>query len=929
MAKKTVFELPYIDGEYTKSGQFDVFFTKNGDMSVIIEVTNPVMQYSGNPDAYDAFHSLYSNIFKILGEDYIIQKQDVLAKRKYNGGEADAFLQQKYNEHFEGRVYVDVRPYLIITKIAPKRFFTYDKAVSKQFEQNILKIYDVLKAANAKPRVLDKAESEDYIRRTLTMNFSDDVIVYNNMKTTPTEIDLGDKVIRNITLVDIDNIELPNSIGSYVELSSPEPVRGFPTDLFSFLLKVPNFETILYNQVITLPNQHKELLKLDQKRKRHTGIPDAANNICVDDIDDLLTDVAKDSQVVVRAHYNIIVSTTKEHIDRATNYITSSLFQYGITPSKNAHNQLELFRCALAGNGGELKAYDWYLTTSDAAVCFLFKDALPVDEPTDFKIRFTDRQGIPIAIDPSKQGRLINLNKFVLGPSGSGKSFFMNAIIEQYMLYDMDVVIVDVGHSYSGLCDYFKGRYITYSEKNPLTMNPFAIKKNEYNIEKKDFLVTLIGVVWKEADGVVTGVERDLISIVINDYYDGFFNGYTGLSRKSKERLKNDVKIKIDDSSINKKVDRYFYGLQPNFFNENATRFDESPYSSLAKDCYNAIRKNLYSIFYKAEFEKAYDAEYRINDEIKRKEFNENRVRSLSFDSFYKYAMFKIPLILEEENSLVKGNVISFNYVEFRFRLSKFCSGEEFGDTLNKSVDNSLFDERFIVFEIDSIKENKILFPIVTLIIMDVFIQKMRHRKDVRKALIIEEAWKAIASPLMAGYILYLYKTVRKFGGEAIVVTQELSDIIGNTIVKDSIINNSDTICLLDQTKFKDNYLEIANLLSISEVERRKIFTINQLENKEGRAKFSEVYIRRGNIGDVFGVEVSIYQYLTYTTEMFEKASVKIYDSFYPEIEEALSAYVSHLKLSGLELPQFVKLINKKGEPYLLEEHTEKLLELV
>src|SRR5690606_16645562 len=187
----------------------------------------------------------------------------------------------------------------------------------------------------------------------------------------------------------------------------------------------------------------------------------------------------------------------------------------------------------------------------------------------------------------------------------------------------------------------------------------------------------------------------------------------------------------------------------------------------------------------------------------------------LSFNSFYEFALLKIPIIKEKEH-------IPFDIDEFRFVLKKFYKGGEFDTILNEDADNSLFDERLIVFEIDNIKENKILFPIVTLIIMDVFLQKMRWRQGQRKALIIEEAWKAIASPMMAGYILYLYKTVRKFLGEAIVVTQELGDIIGNTIVKDSIVNNSDTICLLDQTKFKDNYDQIANLLSINEVERKK-----------------------------------------------------------------------------------------------------------
>jgi hypothetical protein len=230
---------------------------------------------------------------------------------------------------------------------------------------------------------------------------------------------------------------------------------------------------------------------------------------------------------------------------------------------------------------------------------------------------------------------------------------------------------------------------------------------------------------------------------------------------------------------------------------------------------------------------------------------------------------------------------------------------------LNQGVDQSLFDEPFIVFEIDNIKESK-LFPIVTLIIMDVFLQKMRHRSDRRKALICEEAWKAIASPIMANYLLYLYKTVRKFWGEAIVVTQELADILGNPIVKDSIIGNSGTICLLEQSNFKDNYDEIAKLLSISDTERRKIFTVNQLDNKAGRGKFKEVYIRRGMTGEVYGVEVSLHQYLCYTTEKPEKNAVEFYVSRYGSYPDGLDAFVLDFEKSGLPLSQFIAQVNRR-----------------
>jgi len=148
------------------------------------------------------------------------------------------------------------------------------------------------------------------------------------------------------------------------------------------------------------------------------------------------------------------------------------------------------------------------------------------------------------------------------------------------------------------------------------------------------------------------------------------------------------------------------------------------------------------------------------------------------------------------------------------------------------------------------------------------------------------------------------------------VVTQELGDIIGNAVVKDSILNNSDTVCLLDQTKFKDNYNEIAALLSINETERKKIFTINQLDNTEGRSRFKEVYIRRGSVGEIYGVEVSIEQYLTYTTEKPEKSAVEVYVEYFGSYPKALDLFVADIAESGLSLSQFVSHINQHNQPF-------------
>jgi conjugation system TraG family ATPase len=804
MRGKQEFKIPYAG--IAKEENLDILYNLNGDFSVVVEMRNPVAQFGANSGAYDDYHNLLISLVKLLGDGYILQKQDIFSKAIYPLKKSGEYLQEKYNAHFAGRSFVKITTYLVITRQAKRgAFYVYDQKVLRDFRQVIGKVMDVLISSKTSPVILNEAKINRLVMQTLTMNFSDEVISLQNLAPNDIELKMGDRAIRNICLVNTDNIDLPTEVGTHMEWNEKDTLKGFPVDFLSFLLRVPGSGDILYNQVIEIPSQSMTLKKLELKKKRHSGIPDPANMICVEDIDQLLTDVARDNQLLVNCHFNIVVSASADNIQKAANYIESSLFGLGIVASKNAYNQLELYRSALPGNAAELKKYDWFLTTCDASLCFFFKESLPQDDPSDFLVRFTDRQGIPIGMDPAdlpmRTGRINNRNKFVLGPSGSGKSFFMNALNEQYMLYNMDMVIVDTGNSYSGLCSYYKGKYITYTDKKPITMNPFAIKASEYNIEKKDFLCTLICLLWKGAEGTVTPVERDVISYTISGYY-----------------------------------------LETH--------------------------------------------------------------QTLNFNSFYEFALKKIPQIKAEEK-------IVFDDDEFRYVLKKFYAGGEFESILNEQADESLFGEPFIVFEIDSIKEHKILFPIVTLIIMDVFIQKMRYRQDRRKTLIVEEAWKAIASPLMAGYLLYLYKTVRKFWGEAIVVTQELGDIIGNAVVKDSIINNSDTICLLDQTKFKDNYNEIAALLSINEVERKKIFTINQLDNQEDRGRFKEVYIRRGAVGEVYGVEVSLEQYLTYTTEKPEKSAVESYTNRYGSYAAGLDAFVADFKQSGLSLPAFIKRVNQ------------------
>ncbi|MGO3194753.1 MAG: TraG family conjugative transposon ATPase [Sphingobacterium sp.] len=817
--QRTVFNLPYAG--IGNSGKLDILYGSAGELSAVCRITNPVAQYSASEQSYSKFQNVLVNLAKILGEGYILQKQDIFIRQCYAPPlePQQEYLQQKYQEHFNARPYTNIETYLTITKTVKKGlFYTYDEKAWHDFNRDMDKVFDLLKGAGMDPQILREQQINHLVKRILSMDFANAHIALDNIRARDQELQMGDKVIRCLSLVNTDTIDLPEFTSPWSNNALSGEVTDFPLDNMFFLSQLPAYQTVIYNQLIEIPSQRATIGKLQLKRKRHSGVPDAANLTCVEDIDRLLVDVARENQLIVSAHFSIIMCAKIEQIDRISNFVEAALFERGIIPSRNAYNQLELLRCALPGNGPELKRYDWFLTTAPAALCFFYKESLAKDEQSDFLVRFTDRQGIPVAIDPvdlpMRTNRINNRNKFVLGPSGSGKSFFMNALVQQYLQYNMDVVIVDTGHSYSGLCAYFGGRYITYSEKSPITMNPFAISEQEYSLEKKDYLVTLVALLWKGVQGTINNVDRDVVSQVISQYYDVHF-----LAARHKSE----------------------------------------------------------------------------------------QIAPLSFNTFYEFALEKIPQIMSTER-------IPFDIDEFRFVLKKFYRGGEYESILNENTDASLFEERFIVFEIDSIKNHAILFPIVTLVIMDVFISKAQLRKAHRKALILEEAWKALASPLMAEQILYLYKTVRKFWGEAIVVTQELHDIIDNPVVKGAILSNSDTVCLLDQSKFIDNYSEVARLLSISPSEQKKIFTIGNLDNKHDRGRFKEVYIRRGAIGEVYGVEVSISQYFAFTTEKPEKRAVERYARRYGNYQQALEAITADLSASGLSLEDFVHKVNSEAE---------------
>ena len=864
--RKHIFQNIYFSVEDTDG--VGVLYTKTGEYSAVLKIENPVQKYSADIDSYYDFTHLFSALAQTLGEGYALHKQDIFVRKQFaNEPEHNQeFLSASYFRYFNGRPYTDSLCYLTITQEAKKsRLFSYDSKKWRDFLVKIYKVRDLLRDSGVQVKFLNKAEASEYVDRYFAMNFKDRTVSMTNVKADDETVSMGDKRCKVYSLVDVDCAALPSLIRPYtnIEVNNTE----MPVDLVSVVDNIPNAETVVYNQIIFLPSQKRELALLDKKKNRHASVPNPSNQMAVEDIKQVQDVIARESKLLVYTHFNMVVGVPADtDLQKCTNHLENAFGRMGIHISKRAYNQLELFVSSFPGNCYSLnEEYDRFLTLSDAAVCLMYKERVQHSEETPIKIYYTDRQGVPVAIDiTGKEGKnklTDNSNFFCLGPSGSGKSFHMNSVVRQLHEQGTDVVMVDTGNSYEGLCEYFGGKYISYTEERPITMNPFRINREEMNVEKTGFLKNLVLLIWKGTQGTVTKTEDRLIEHVITEYYDAYFNGFEGFTPQQREDLRKS--LVIDDRNSSEKR-------------------------------------------HESERERAVRIEGIIDEiEGRRKEL---KVEELSFNSFYEYSVQRIPDICEE------NRITGIDLSTYRYMMKDFYLGGNHEKTLNENMDSSLFDETFVVFEIDSIKDDPLLFPLVTLIIMDVFLQKMRIKKN-RKVLVIEEAWKAIASPLMAEYIKFMYKTARKFWASVGVVTQEIQDIIGSEIVKEAIINNSDVVMLLDQSKFKERFDTIKTILGLTDVDCKKIFTINRLENKEGRSFFREVFIRRGTTSGVYGVEEPRECYMTYTTERAEKEALKLYKrELQCSHQEAIEAYCRDWNTSGIgkALP-FAQKVNEAG----------------
>lgn len=789
--------------------EHDCIISKDADITVAFKVDLPEL-FTVTSAEYGAIHSSWVKAIKVLPDYSIVHKADWFVKERYKP-ETDrgdiSFLSRSFERHFNERPFLNHTCFLFLTKTTKQRMqmqsnfsslcrgFILPKEVNRetavkfleavgQFERIVNDSGFITLTRLTSDEITGTQNSAGLIEKYFSLSPSDTTCL-QDMELGAQGLRIGDKHVCLHTVSDVE--DLPGKVGT------DRRFEKLSTDRSDCLLSFASPVGLLlscdhvYNQFIFLDDSAENLRKFEKSASNMQSLSrySRGNQINKEWIDRYLNEAHSFGLTSVRAHFNVMAwSDDSEELKHIRNDVGSQLALMECKPRHNTVDAPTLYWAGIPGNAADFPSEESFYTFIEPALCFFTEETNYRSSPSPFGIKMVDRiSGKPIHLDisdlPMKKGIITNRNKFVLGPSGSGKSFFMNHMVRQYYEQGAHVLLVDTGNSYQGLCTLINrkskgedGVYFTYTEDNPISFNPFYTDDYQFDVEKKDSIKTLLLTLWKSEDDRTSKTESGELGSAVNDYIG---------------------QIQADKS------------IMP---------------------CFNTF--------------------YEFMRDVYRQKMEQREIKVSKED---------------------------FNIDNLLTTLKQYYRGGRFDFLLNSDKNIDLLSKRFIVFEIDAIKENKELFPVVTIIIMEAFINKMRRLKGVRKQLIIEEAWKAIASANMAEYLKYMYKTVRKYFGEAIVVTQEVDDIISSPVVKESIINNSDCKILLDQRKYMNKFDSIQALLGLTDKEKAQILSINM--NNHPSRRYKEVWIGLGGVQSaVYATEVSPEEYMTYTTEETEKMEV-------------------------------------------------------
>ena len=775
------------------NGGDGIILSKRGDICMGWEVLLPPA-FRCNEEKYDSLIASLGGAIALLPDYTIIHKQDVFMRKRYSSERVSGFLEKAYEEHFDGREYLDHRCCLWLSFSSKKNVRGGSSGLLGLAAAGLPSASQIGRMVTAAEQFGAMLSGNSLLSlRRLTeedifgmpgqaghdgtvgilqdyLNFTDGgADVLSDIQVSPDKNRVGDKEIVCHLFADLD--QLPG------EVASCKRNRDLSTENSAVMLSYLN------DIGQSLDCEHvvnwfcvKEPLKdihgsLDSKRRQMQSMSarNAENRKYAEEINEYLETAAVQQMSTVRCHLNVFSTDD--------NLTTTAISKLGITPVRDTANAPAQFWTSIPGNESGLAFSEYMTMEMQSSLCLNLYDGFDIGI-ADGVLKMSDRiRLVPQRFDIQEKaldhGLIENYNVFLLGPSGSGKSFFMNKYLRSCYVAGQHCFLIDVGDSYRALCHIIKeesdgkdGTYYTFEKGKPISFNPFRNVKrfSQADSEAMNFLFTLMVTLWK--------------------------NGKVEISSSAEKYVRESISAFL----------RQWDGVSDPIFND---------YFEFVRDVFGDLLKQ----------------------EEAGKEY--------------------------------------FDLKDYLISLEQFYKGGPYDYLLNSAESVNILEDRFVVFEIDHIKGDPVIYPITTLVIMDAFMEKMTSNSDF-KVMCIEEAWKAIMGTQMATYMLELWKTARKHRTSAMVVTQELKDITSSPIIKDSIVENSGVKILLDQTKYVNRFDVLASELSLSEDDKAMVLSLNRL--KIPGASGREVFFNLGNKKSfVMRLEVSPEERIAFSSQKRDK----------------------------------------------------------
>lgn len=778
--------------------------SKTGDITIGWEITLPCV-FANDASRIKELSESLSKAIRFLPPWHLVHRQDVFYRRTYRGEDRDSFLGRSYEKHYTGKTYLEHKQYIYLTLTSRQSvlrphssnglFFAYSisgaiiksraiglKSIGSSFISSLTASGLISARALSEQDLLENVAEYRYLGRENRLEC--------DVELTPGEVIMDKNRVWTYSYSEAKY--LPGYLSRVVKSERySTPFSDLHTSLGGMVGTMLDCEHIVNSYILTLPKD-ETLAEMDSRRRRMLSMSqrDAENRINAEELETYLNAVHKENLTTVMFHYNIIVWGVPKQQEEISGQVTAALSRMNVASVKNTFDTPVIWYSGFPGAGCELTRDNFMTMELEGSLCTGICETYQRGIP-DGIIKLRDRlRNIPVKVDMQKAaenaGLISNYNGFILGPSGSGKSFFTNTLVRNAYDAGETIFIIDIGDSYEGLCSLINdescgvdGHYYKWDTISGLSFDAFwdirswILKGKILNKQSEGlcFVTSFIQTLWSPQDGWSSSSDN-VLACMLKDF---------ALHCRDTEGI-----IILND---------------------------------LLSFLRGVILPQMMS-----------DEGYKCGDDT---------IRIGSFDL----------------NDMLTA-------------LGAYGKDGPYGFLLNDKNPRDLISSRFTVFEMQQISESKDkLLPLVLLCIMNAFSAKMKRNVKEFKMMIIEEAWKAIMNETMSPYMKTLWKTSRKYNTSAIVVTQQMSDIIGSSYIHDTILENSDTRILLKPTGNQNVLGEMCDHLGLTPHQKAMVLSMNT-----GESKVRDVFIALSNtFSGVFTNEVSPQEVIAYESNKGEK----------------------------------------------------------